>query len=464
MQGRFFRDFVAYREQYCQAPGLPFAEVLRAERLAGVLDELNVVHRDRIYNPCVTLWTFLSQVLSADHSCTAAVARLIAFRTAQGQAPCSADNSSYCQARQRLPEALPQRLVRDTGLDLQQQTPTAWHLHGRPVKIVDGSTMSMPDTPSLDAAFGKPRNQCGVSGFPVTRVVVLLCLATGAVLDAAIGPYQGKRSGELTLFRSLNDPFAAGDIVLGDRLFCTYFDMARLQQRGVDVVFRINAQRHVDFRRGQRLGPDDHLVVWHKPTVCPEWMPPHEYAAMPNELSVREVRVRVPSPARVESLVVVTTLTDGQRYPHAAIAELFRQRWHAELDLRSIKAVLHMDVLRCQTPDMVRKEIWLHLLAYNLLRSVMCAAAQEYDMPVRMISFKGALQLVQEFHHLLVTTRPEGLEALCTTLLRAVQQNRVGDRPHRAEPRKRKRAAKPYPRLKRSRSEERKRIRRKGFH
>jgi hypothetical protein len=460
MHGRFVGDFVALRDQFRQAPGLPFAQALSAERIAGLLDEGKVVYRDRVYNPCVTLWTFLSQVLSADQSCTAAVARLIAFRTAHGRPPCSADNSSYCQARQRLPAALSPRLVRDTGADLHRRAPASWRVQGRPVKIIDGSTVSMPDTPALDAAFGKPRNQRGLSGFPVARMVVLLCLATGAVLDAAIGRYRGQRSGELTLFRALNDPFRPGDIVLGDRLFCTYFDIARLRGRGVDVVFRSNAARRVDFRRGRRLGHDDHVVTWKKPTACPDWLSPQEYAALPDELPIREVRVRVRGPARLESLVVVTTLTDPRLFSRRAIAELFRQRWHAELDLRSIKTVLQMDVLRGRTPELVDKEVWMHLLAYNLLRTVMAAAAHRHAVPVRALSFKGAAQLVQAFHHLLLTAPAARLDAVCSDLLRAVVQNRVGDRPNRHEPRKRKRAAKPYPRLKRPRHEERNRLRR----
>jgi hypothetical protein len=208
------------------------------------------------------------------------------------------------------------------------------------------------------------------------------------------------------------------------------------------------------------LGHDDHVVTWKKPTACPDWLSPQEYAALPDELPIREVRVRVRGPARLESLVVVTTLTDPRLFSRRAIAELFRQRWHAELDLRSIKTVLQMDVLRGRTPELVDKEVWMHLLAYNLLRTVMAAAAHRHAVPVRALSFKGAAQLVQAFHHLLLTAPAARLDAVCSDLLRAVVQNRVGDRPNRHEPRKRKRAAKPYPRLKRPRHEERNRLRR----
>jgi hypothetical protein len=457
LKGRFFSKLAQLRDQFRNAPALPFADALSQPRLQALLDELQVTYRERIYTPCVTLWTFLAQVLHPDQSCAAAVARLLAFRTAQKQPACSADPSSYCQARQRLPEALVNRLVRDTGAELHQQAPPGWRVHGRPVKIIDGSTSSMPDTDANTEAFGKPSNQRGRCGFPLARWVAVLCLATGAVLEVAIGACGGKRSGELTLFRSLQDPFAVGDILLGDRLFCTYCDIARLRSKQVDVVFRLNAKRRADFRRGRRLGPDDHVVRWTKPTSRPDWLSVEEFAALPDELFLREVRVRIVRRGyQTKTLIVVTTLTDPEPFSREDIGELFRQRWHAELDLRSLKAVMQMDVLRCESPDMVRKEMGMHLLAYNLLRSVMCAAAEEHDVPVRELSFKGTEQLVEAFYLLLNGTAAEDLEAVCRRLLKATQQHRVGQRPDRCEPRKRKRAAKPYPALKRSRDEERK--------
>jgi hypothetical protein len=286
-------------------------------------------------------------------------------------------------------------------------------------------------------------------------LVVVLCLATGVVLEAAIGAYRGKQASELALFRSLFQSFVAGDIVLGDRLFCTYCDIAELQAKGVDVVVRLHASRRADFRRGRRLGRDDHVVVWRKPAKAPQHLSAEAFAALPEELHLREVRVRVAIPGfRVKVLVVVTTLTAPAAFSKEDIAALYRQRWHAELDLRSIKAVMQMDVLRCRTPAMVRKEIWAHCLAYNLLRSLMCAAADEHGLTVREISFKGTLQLLTAFYHAIVTSAGVELQSLCTTLLKAIPQHRVGHRPNRYEPRKRKRPAKPYPPLKRPRWEE----------
>jgi len=456
-QGCLFRRIAELRDQYGKAPGLPFVEALDADRLDALLRELKVVYRQRLFTPDVTLWTFLGQVLHPDQSCRAAMARLLAYRVARGLGPCSTDDSSYCQARQRLPEVLFERLVRQTGTEIQQHAARPGLAHGRPVKIVDGTTASMPDSDKNRLFFGKPRNQRGCAGFPLARLVVVLCLATGSVLEAALGPSQGKRSGELTLFRRLQKRFTPGDIVLGDRLYCAYADLARLQGRGVDAVFRLHSHRRADFRRGRRLGPDDHVVSWHKPVARPDWLSAQEFAELPAELPLREVRVRIAKAGyRVKTLVVVTTLTDPAKFSSADIAELFHQRWHAELDLRSLKDVMRMDVLRCLSPDMVRKEVWVHFLAYNLLRSVMCAAAAEQNVPVRTLSFKGTEQLLQAFYQLLLSTRAEDLAELCTCMLRATGEHRVGHRPDRYEPRKRKRAAKPYPRLKLPRYQERK--------
>ncbi len=461
LQGRFFRRVAELRAQLANAPELPFSELLSRERVQALLAEFKVVYRERIYTPCVTLWVFLSQVVSPDHSCREAVARFLAFRTAQGLPPCSTETGSYCEARQHLPEGVLSRLARQTGRELSDEALEPWRVRGRRVRLGDGTTVSMPDTDKNTAAFGKPSNQRGGGRFPVARLVVIFCLAVGSALDAAIGPCRGKGTGELSLFRSL-DVLARGDLLLADRLYCTYCDIARLQQQGVDVIFRMHVARHVDFRRGRRLGRHDHLVTWKKPTAKPDTLSEADFAALPSELTVRELRVRVNIPGfRVRSLLLVTTLSDPSEFAVADVAELYRSRWHAELNLRSIKTVMQMDVLRCKSPEMVRKEIWAHLLAYNLLRSILCAAAAEHGLNVPELSFKGSLQLLGAFYHLIITSPLERLEALCTTLLAAVAQHRVGDRANRYEPRKRKRPAKPYAPLKLSRAEERKRCRRK---
>lgn len=454
--GCFFRQFLELRNHQVQAPELPFAEVLTAVSIQSILQQLNVTYRDGIYTPLVTLWVFLSQVLDRDPSCRQAVSRLLAYRLRQGQPRCSTDSGSYCEARKRLPEALLWRLVQATGRDLVQHTPDPWRFRGRRVKVVDGTTVSMPDTAENAATFDKPRNQHGASGFPVARLVVLMCLATGGVLEAAIGPCRGKKTGELSLFRTLHDRLESGDILLGDRLFCNYADLARLQTRGIAGVFRLPTTRRVDFRQGQRLGTTDHIVKWQRPCARSLNCTPEEYATLPAELEVREVRIVVKTPGfRTRTVLVATTLLSAQECPASELGELFRQRWYIELDLRSIKCVLQMDVLRCRTPEMIRKEIWTHLLAYNLIRNLLCSAATESKRPLRSFSFKAALQLLNAFHQdLLAADEQQGIK-LCDGLLQALCEHRVGDRLHRCEPRKRKRLPKPYPRLKLPRSVER---------
>ena len=357
------------------APQLPFHDLLEPDTVAQVLEDNQVTFRDRIFTPLVTLWTFLSQVLSPDHSCREAVARLIAFRVARGQKPCGPETGSYCKARQRLPLKVVTDLARGTAEQLDEKTQDSLTWKGRSVQLVDGSTVSMPDTKANQAAFPQPSSQKSGLGFPLARLVAVISLATGAVRELALGPYQGKETGETALFRSLWDRFRAGDIILGDRYFASFFGIAPLRKRGIDGVFRMHQRRKYDFRRGRRLGVEDHVVRWTKPSR-PEWMDEALYAQLPEELVIRELRVKVERAGfRVEELVLVTTLLDSQEYTKEEVADLYLKRWNIELDLRSIKSVMQMDVLRCETPAMVEKEIWMHVLAYNLIRGLMGRAA-----------------------------------------------------------------------------------------
>ena len=274
---------------------------------------------------------------------------------------------------------------------------------------------------------------------------MIFSLAVGTVLDAAIGKYEGKQTGENSLFRTLSDVLTEGDVTLADRYFSGWFDIALLWDRGIDVVVRKHQARHTDFRTGKRLDKDDHLVSWSKP-ARPKWMPAEQYAALPDELTLREVRIRVAQKGlRTRSLVVVTTLIDAEAYPPEAIALLYRQRWQAELHLRSLKIVLQMDHLRCKTPERVRNEFFTHLLGYNLLRGVMAAAAFEADRSPWQISFKGTLQTLKQFLPILLTNVPS--ETWCAVLFTAVATHVVGNRPDRFEPRLRKRRPKPYKHL-----------------
>jgi hypothetical protein len=434
------------RRHFAQGSGLPFADLLNAEQVEEVLREEQVSFRDRLFSPLVTLWVFLSQVLDPDHSCRQAVARLLAYRTAQGKSACSSDTGAYCRARSRLPEGVLARLARQTGKQLHDEAPPECRWRGRTLKVADGTTVSMPDSPKNRRDFPAPQgNRWKGAGFPVARMVALFSLAVGTVLDAALGPFSGKKTGETALFRQLHHHLGPGDVLLADRYYCSYFEIALLAQLGADAVFRLHQRRPADFRRGRRLGHEDRLVVWSKPK-CPAWMDEAEYADLPDTLEVRLVRVRVHQIGfRTRCLVVATTLVNPQEAPREELAELYRLRWHAELDLRSLKSVMQMAILRCQSPEMVRKEVWAHLLAYNLIRGVMAQAAAEHKVLPLEISFKATLQLLNAFAPLLLSAPEEEVASLCQRLRRAIGRHRVADRPDRYEPRAKRRRANPNP-------------------
>jgi hypothetical protein len=437
---------------------LPYQELLDGAMVEAAVAEEQIQFRVRIFTPVVTLWTFITQVLSQDQSCRQAVMKLIAFLVSQGEAPCSPDTSSYCEARQRMPVSLPARLVRQTGDAMEDRASQEWLWKGRTVHMVDGSTVSMPDTPENQAAYPQSPSQEPGLGFPLARIVAIISLATGAVRDAAHGPYLGKETGETSLFRTLLHRLKVGDIALGDRYFASYFGISQLLEREVDGLFRMHQRRKIDFRRGQRLGVEDHCVVWKKPER-PDWMDEETYEQIPDEMTVRELRVHVSQPGfRVRELVLVTTLLDPIRYTKEELADLFMSRWQIELDLRSIKAVMQMDVLRCKSPEMVDKEIWIHLLAYNIIRGLMATAAVAHKVKPREMSFKGALQALEAFRDSMRLAGPAVSLELWETMLAAIAYHRVGDRPGRVEPRAKKRRSKPYPILTRPRKEARKRL------
>jgi Transposase DDE domain len=451
-----FRAQVSFlRRQFLQDGELPFTNVLTEEAIAQALTALG--HwLDRIFSPLVTLWVFLGQVLSADHSCRAAVARLLAHRLAQGQSPCSPETGAYCQARQRLPESFFADVARHTGQALDAQADPQWLWKRRRVYIYDGSSVSMPDTPRNQAEYPQPDTQKPGLGFPLARIAAIFSLACGAVLDVGICRYAGKGQSELGLLRTLWDLFRPGDVLLADRLMCAWAEMVMLKQRGVDSVCRLTSHRAADFRRGQRLGLGDHLVKWAKPGK-PRSLDRQTYDALPEFLMVRECRVRVEQPGfRVQSLIIATTLLDADEFTKDDLATLYRARWQAELDLRSLKETMQMRVLRCKTPELVRKELWTHILAYNLIRTIIAQAASKHGLEPRSISFKGAIQTLEAFQPVIGLQAGDDAECrsgLYQQVLDAIAAHRVADRPDRVEPRLRKRRPKHYGFLRKPRAE-----------
>jgi len=439
--------FVSIRDRLARHQGLPFLTILSRSAVEAACRAIGHQWRERVYLPWITLSLFLSQVLSDDHSCDEAVDRLQKFRHDRGLPLVSPETTSYCEARIRLPEGLFWELVRRTGRTIHERADISWLFHGRPVKIIDGSTVALPDTARNQEAYPQPSSQAPGRGFPIARILVVFSLAVGTVLEAAMGRYQGKQTSELALLRMVIDQFRPGDIVLADRFFCSYWLIAALRARGVDVVVRLHQCRAADFRRGRRLGRDDHIVIWTKPKRVPDWMSRAEYDAMPDRLTIRETRVRVTDKTkRVRRLVIVTTLLEARTYPGKELGGLFRQRWHAELDLRSLKTDMHMEMLRTKSPEMVRKEVAAHLLAYNLIRGVMAEAARSEGIKPRRLSLKGSLHTVRSFEAVHLYD-PERIERDLPHLVSLIGRKRVGDRPDRYEPRAVKRRPKPHPLL-----------------
>ena len=382
-------------------------------------------HRSRLYPPLVTLGLFVDQALSQDRACQDAVARHLSERTARGQSPCSLNTGPYCKARQRLPLALITAMAETVGNALESSVGREWRWRERSVKLMDGTTLSMPDTPDNQARYPQSGGQKSGLGFPLAMMVGILSLSTGAVLSWALGPCRGKLTGEQALFRGLMPGLNAGDIVLADRYHCNYFTAALLLERGVDLVTRQHQRRITDFQCGKRLGKRDQLVDWIRPKQ-PSWMDNETYARMPETLSMRQTEVA--------GRILVTTLTDAQAADKTDIDALYCRRWQIEVDFRSIKAELGMDILTTKCAPMIDKEIAVYLLAYNLVRSLMARAAAGARVAARSLSFKGSVQLLQAFQQTLRLAGNKRYTIMSAHLIGAISLMRLPVRPSRVEP------------------------------
>ena len=441
------------RSQVHDSDAYAFFNLLTGPELLDKVESVLPQHRERRFPPTETLSMFLSQALSADRSCQKAVDEAAIKRLAAGLTPNSTHTGAYCRARKRLPMEMVQTLSGFVGQWVSAHAPDAWHWRGRPVRLVDGTTVSLPDTLANQAAYPQPRSQKSGLGFPLCRMVGLVCLGSGAVLNAAIGRYRGKGGDELSLLRSILGTLERGDLLLGDAFYGTYFLLCALRERGVDAVFEQygSRQRTTDFRRGQRLGVRDHLIVLTKPLLKPDWMSQADYEQAPQSLSVRELRTG--------GKTLVTTLTCPKHTIKADLRSLYRSRWHVELDLRNIKTTLGMDRLSCQTPEMAIKEIWVYLLAYNLIRLMMAQAALLAHRLPRQLSFKHTVQIwIAWDHHANQIDNDDKLHGLFVL----IAQQRVAERPGRIEPRAIKRRPKPYPLLTKPRAIMREYVREHG--
>jgi hypothetical protein len=400
--------------------------------------------RERLYSPLVTFWAFLAQVLSPDTPCREIVRKVQAWWSLSRLVEMSPATSAYCQARARLGLVLLRRIHDHLANRLERNVPQGALWLGRAVKIVDGTNLSMPDTPENQAAWPQPSSQKPGCGFPMMKLVGIFSLASGALLCFAKGTLHIHES---QLFRVLWDRLHPGDVLLSDRGFCSFVAIASLLRRGVDSVMRLHHARHVDFRKGKALGKGDILVRWKKPAQRTAAWSRQDFDALPEELTLRMVRLEVAFKGfRSRRIVIVTTLLDPVAYPAEKIRALYFERWSVELHFREIKILLRMDVLRCLSPEMIEREVWLHVIAYNLVRSLMQEAAIIHHVELTRLSFKGTLDTVRHFADAVhaLSGKPRKQAALIHAMLALIAKDQLPYRPGRVEPRAKKRRPKNY--------------------
>lgn len=429
-----------------------FFNLLTSDELLSEVDSLLPEHRERLFPPTETLSMFIAQALNADSSCQKIVNDMAVKRALYGLPQCSTFTGGYCKARQRLPVEMISSLTRTIGELMRERVPEEWLWQGRAVKLIDGTTVSMPDTAENQKVYPQQGAQKPGLGFPLCRLLGVICLSSGAVLNTAIGRFNGKGANEQALLRDLLDSFKPGDLVLGDSFYGTYFLLAAMIEKGVDVVFEQQGarKRSTDYRTGTKLGSKDHVIEIAKPVIKPEWMEQVHYDNAPDSLMIRELEA--------SGKCLITTLLSPSVTPKVALKSLYKQRWNIELDFRNIKTTLGMETLSCKTPEMNEKEMWVYFLAYNLIRLIMAQSALLANILPRQLSFKHALQLWLAWsqHAVIIDDESEAL------LFALMAQNTVGKRPGRIEPRAIKRRPKPFALLMKPRSQAREDVRKYG--
>ena len=434
-------DFQKVVDAFLVGEGLPFANILSAERIERIFAKHGCLFGLKgVYTTAIMVWSFLSQVLrdGKEASCQAAVARVVSYCQTQGLAAPTEDTGDYCRARAKLSEAALHELSGEVAEELEQAAEPSWLWKRRHhAKLIDGFTFTMPDTPQNQAQYPQQKAQQPGVGLPIARAVAILSLATACVMDLAIGPYQGKETGETALLRSLFASHAAGDIAVMDRYYCSFMMIALLLSQGTQTCARKHHLRHSDFRRGRRLGKYDHLIVWDRPQR-PSWMDTETYSRIPETLVLREIRYQIVEPGRrTKTIDIITTLTDANEYTRDDIADLYGFRWNSELDIRSIKSNLNLGHVRCKSPEMVRREVWTTILGYNLIRTTAAGAALLHGKQPRHISFTSTCQYVlaswMQLSNRLIARDQIG--AYLFFMLQQIAGCQVAQRPGRLEPR-----------------------------
>jgi hypothetical protein len=406
--------------------------------------------RDRCWNLRLVFWSFLWQVAQAGASCREAIRQAQSLCVRSGHRRPPDETSAYCQARGKLPLELlgdiHQRLVGEAAAALARQD--LWC--GHHVTVVDGTTVTLPDTPENQALWPQQSVQKPGCGFPIMRVVAFFSLATGMLTAWATGHWHQH---ELEVLQALWESLDKDEVLLGDRGFSVWSVLARCLSGGIHGVFRLRGARKLDFRSGRRLGPDDRLIHWQKPRHCPPYLEPAQWAQFPGQLLLRMVRCRLCVRGfRTRQVILVTTLTDPIKYPPQALGQLYLRRWEMELTLRHLKTTLQMEHLSCKNPANIERELRMHLLIYNLVRRLMLESARRHRISLDRISFAGALATARRYGEAMLQEPTQRMRrTLFEEMLRVLAKDTIPFRPGRREPRAVKRRPKPYPRLMRHR-------------
>lgn len=426
---------------------LAFGNVLSADRVREMFAGSNALFgygENDFWNTGVTLWSFICQVLQdgKQSSCNAAVTNAMRYMIENGMTPPGPDSGEYCRARNKLNVKVLRQIACDIANKMSQQTPENWLWHGKDVKLVDGFTFTMPDTPENQLEFPQPKSQKPGVGFPIARACAVLSLSNACIQNVAIGPYAGKDTGETALLRKVLNCFKPGDVMLADRYYCSFFMLAILKSRGVDVCMRLHQRRQSDMSKVKWLGENDYIDIWDKPPKA-KWMSQQLYDSLPDKMEIRIVSFDRKSKGKTESLNVVTTFLDHKEYPAEDIGKLYGYRWNAELDIFSIKQSLKLNHLRCKSPEMIRREFWVTLLAYNMVRLVCAQAAFVHDKLARQMSFSVACYtLISQW---ILPSEACLRQEINKHALKQIAGNEVGNRPGRIEPRVIKRRLHRYP-------------------
>ncbi len=439
------------KQKFQNSLALPLEQVLTEEMIQQVLEQQQVRYRQTLYTPVVTLWAWLSQVLDPDKSLSNAVSRVIAWLSAAGVEVPSADTGGYSKARKRFSLGVLEQLLSKTGQALQTEVKLEECWCGRRVKAYDGTSVTMSDTPANQKVYPQHGNQKAGCGFPLAKLVVWFCVTTGAVLEVTIAPFK---TSEWEMARQLYARLQSEDVVVADSAYGTYVDLVLVQAARADAVFRKHHARHCDFRRGKKLGIGEHIVTWQRPQRCPQSMNRADFEALPATMQVREVHLLIQQPGfRPKEIILVTTLLDPKRYPKAKLAQLYHLRWLAtEVNFKHLKSTLGMEMILAKTPEMVRKEIWVQMLAYNLLRTLMWKSARLAQRSALQISLQATRQHFNQFRPALATANTKEGSRLYLILLEVIATQLVPSRPGRAEPRVIKRRPKSFPRMQQPRS------------